>query len=64
VVLFGSYARGNWVDDPVGGYRQDKDAILLTYFGEGHGLRSPGNVRDFYSWAFGFLDEHLAEGRP
>ncbi|HET6971092.1 MAG TPA: prolyl oligopeptidase family serine peptidase, partial [Phenylobacterium sp.] len=41
-------------------YRQDKDAILLTYFGEGHGLRSPGNVRDFYAKAFRFLDERLA----
>lgn len=41
-------------------YRQDKDAILLTYFGEGHGLRSPGNVRDLFAQAFGFLDAHLA----
>lgn len=40
-------------------YRQDKDAILLTYFGEGHGLRSPGNVRDFYAHAFQFLDAWL-----
>jgi hypothetical protein len=23
VVLFGSYARGDWVDDPVGGYVSD-----------------------------------------
>lgn len=41
-------------------YRQDKDAILLTYWGELHLLGSPGNLRDFYRRAFAFLDERLA----
>ncbi len=41
-------------------YRQDKDAILLTYWGEPHLLGSPGNLRDFYRRAFAFLDERLA----
>jgi len=29
IVLYGSYARGGWVDDPIGGYRSDYD-ILVT----------------------------------
>lgn len=41
-------------------YRQDKDAILVTYWGEGHLITNPGNVRDFYRRAFAFLDAHLA----
>jgi dipeptidyl aminopeptidase/acylaminoacyl peptidase len=41
-------------------YRQDKDAILVTYWGEGHMVDSPGNVRDLYARTFEFLDEHLA----
>src|SRR5579859_1019130 len=43
-------------------YRQDKDAILVTYWGEGHVLTSPGNIRDLFSRAFAFLDAHLASG--
>jgi predicted nucleotidyltransferase len=30
VVLFGSYARGDWVDDPVGGYKSDYDLLLVV----------------------------------
>ncbi|WP_296595494.1 prolyl oligopeptidase family serine peptidase [Phenylobacterium sp.] len=41
-------------------YRQDKDAILLTYWGEPHLFGSPGNLRDFYRRALAFLDERLA----
>jgi dipeptidyl aminopeptidase/acylaminoacyl peptidase len=41
-------------------YRQDKDAMLVTYFGEGHILSSPGNVRDAYQRAFAFLDGQFA----
>jgi dipeptidyl aminopeptidase/acylaminoacyl peptidase len=41
-------------------YREDKDAILVTYWGEGHMVDSPGNVRDLYARTFKFLDEHLA----
>jgi predicted nucleotidyltransferase/HEPN domain-containing protein len=29
VVLYGSYARGGWVDDPVGGYRSDYDILVV-----------------------------------
>jgi dipeptidyl aminopeptidase/acylaminoacyl peptidase len=40
-------------------YREAKDAILVTYWGEGHGINSPGNVRDLFQRTFSFLDEHL-----
>jgi len=40
-------------------YRQNKDAILLTYWGEGHLFGSPGNIRDLYRRGLAFLDAHL-----
>lgn len=30
VVLYGSYARGDWVDDHVGGYRSDYDILVVV----------------------------------
>jgi predicted nucleotidyltransferase len=30
VVLYGSYARGDWVDDPVGGYKSDYDLLVIV----------------------------------
>jgi predicted nucleotidyltransferase/HEPN domain-containing protein len=30
IVLYGSYARGDWVDDPVGGYRSDYDILIVV----------------------------------
>ncbi len=30
IVLYGSYARGDWVDDPVGGYRSDYDILIIV----------------------------------
>jgi predicted nucleotidyltransferase/HEPN domain-containing protein len=30
VVLFGSHARGDWVDDPVGDYRSDYDLLVVV----------------------------------
>lgn len=30
VILYGSYARGDWVDDPVGGYRSDYDILVVV----------------------------------
>jgi HEPN domain-containing protein len=30
VILFGSHARGDWVDDPVGGYVSDFDVLVLV----------------------------------
>lgn len=30
IVLYGSYARGDWVDDPIGGYRSDYDILIVV----------------------------------
>jgi len=30
IILFGSYARGDWVDDPKGGYRSDFDLLIVV----------------------------------
>lgn len=40
-------------------YREGKDARLLTFWGEGHVILGPGNVRRLYREALGFLDETL-----
>lgn len=40
-------------------YRQGKDAILVTYHGEGHTFFSPGNVRDYFARVLGLLDETI-----
>lgn len=43
-------------------FRQDKDAELLSYWGENHVLRSPANLRDFYARAFAWFDSRFARG--
>lgn len=30
IVLFGSYARQDWVDDPIGGYKSDYDVLVVV----------------------------------
>jgi predicted nucleotidyltransferase len=30
IVLYGSYARGDWVDDPVSGYQSDYDILIVV----------------------------------
>jgi predicted nucleotidyltransferase/HEPN domain-containing protein len=30
IILYGSYARGDWVDDPVGGYQSDYDILVVV----------------------------------
>lgn len=30
IVLYGSYARGDWVDDPIGGYQSDYDLLIVV----------------------------------
>jgi predicted nucleotidyltransferase/HEPN domain-containing protein len=32
IILFGSYARGDWVDDPVGGYVSDYDLLVVVNY--------------------------------
>jgi dipeptidyl aminopeptidase/acylaminoacyl peptidase len=41
--------------------RQNKDALLVTYWGEGHVVRSPGNLRDLYARGFAWLDRYLLD---
>ncbi|RRN63454.1 S9 family peptidase [Caulobacter sp. 602-1] len=43
-------------------YRQTKNAILVTYRGEGHVVLGPGNVRDQYRRLFDFLRETIGPG--
>jgi uncharacterized protein len=43
VVLYGSHARGDWVDDPVGGYLSDLDILVL--------VASPALAADESLWA-------------
>lgn len=42
VVLYGSYARGGWVDDPVGGYKSDYDILIVV---------SDERLTDFEFWS-------------
>lgn len=32
IVLYGSYARGDWVDDPIGGYTSDYDILIVVNY--------------------------------
>jgi dipeptidyl aminopeptidase/acylaminoacyl peptidase len=45
-------------------YRQNKDAILVTYRGEGHLFYSPANVRDYFARVFDLLDRTIGPARP
>jgi len=40
-------------------YRLNRDAALLTYWGEGHNLASPANIVDLHQRVIQFLDDHL-----
>lgn len=39
--------------------RQGKDAVLVRYWGEGHVIKSPANIRDMWQRVCEWLDEHL-----
>lgn len=41
-------------------YRQNKDAVLFTFVGEGHVLASPGNIRHLYRQILSWLDDALS----
>lgn len=45
-------------------YRQGKDAQLVTYWGEGHALASPGNIRDYYARVIAWLGATLPAESP
>jgi dipeptidyl aminopeptidase/acylaminoacyl peptidase len=40
-------------------YRQDKDAELVVYAGEGHVFASPGVIRDYFQRLFAWFDAAL-----
>lgn len=42
--------------------RQGKDAVFVTYWGEGHALASPANLRDLYGRIIAWLGETLPPG--
>ncbi len=42
-------------------YRQGKDALLVSYWGENHVLASPANLRDSYARVLQWLDRHLTD---
>ena len=42
IVLYGSYARGDWVDDPIGGYKSDYDILIVV---------SDDRLGDFEFWS-------------
>lgn len=42
-------------------FRQDKDAELLIYWGEGHVIGSPANLRDLYVRVFNWLETTMPE---
>ncbi len=39
--------------------RQGKDAVLVRYWGEGHVIESPANIRDLWRRATDWFDQHL-----
>jgi dipeptidyl aminopeptidase/acylaminoacyl peptidase len=39
--------------------RQNKDAELVTYWGEGHAIANPGNLRDLYARAAAWFGRYL-----
>lgn len=44
-------------------YRQNKDAVLVTYRGEGHIFYSPANVRDYFQRVLDLLDWTIGPGQ-
>lgn len=45
-------------------HRQNKRATFVRYWGEGHVLQSPANVRDMWSRISQWFDSLLANGKP
>ncbi|MGH9960635.1 MAG: alpha/beta hydrolase family protein, partial [Pyrinomonadaceae bacterium] len=45
-------------------YRLGKTAKFVRYWGEGHVLSSPANIRDLWQRVFGWFDEHLKGNKP
>lgn len=45
-------------------YRADREAKLVTYFGEGHVYASPGNIRDMHGEIVDWLDHYVRPPQP
>jgi dipeptidyl aminopeptidase/acylaminoacyl peptidase len=45
-------------------YRQNKDAIFVTYRGEAHVFYSPANVRDYFQRVLELLDRTMGPAQP
>jgi len=45
-------------------YRQGKDAMFVSFFGEGHTISSPPNMRLYFRTAVDFLSQRLGKGEP
>lgn len=45
-------------------YRQGKDAMLVTYWGEGHSFASPANIADMYQTMLGWLARTMPNSEP
>lgn len=57
IILFGSYARGDWVEDPVGRYFSDYDLLIVV------GDEKYTSMFDYWDKAEQQLLEALAEGK-
>lgn len=57
VILYGSYARGDWVEDPVGRYFSDFDILVVT------STEDAADFPEIWADAERRLMEELAEGR-
>src|ERR1044072_4206717 len=56
IILFGSYARGDWVEDPVGRYFSDYDLLVVV------DREELTDVREFWAKTEQRLLEELASG--
>jgi predicted nucleotidyltransferase len=57
IVLYGSYARGDWVDDPVGRYHSDYDLLVVVDH------EDLTDVPEFWAKAEDRLFEELSAGK-
>ena len=57
IILFGSYARGDWVEDPVGRYFSDYDLLIVVNH------EDLTDVPEFWAKAEDELTRLLGEGR-
>lgn len=54
IILFGGFARGDWVADPKGGYYSDYDLLVIVNHAD------LTDVTDYWEVAFNYLDHEFA----